>query len=114
MSHSTHDIARIAHEINRAYCQAIGDYSQLPWDEAPQWQRDSAVKGVVFCANNPDAPPSANHDAWLAEKAEQGWTWGEVKDPEKKEHPCFCAYEFLPVTQQAKDHLFKAVVAQLS
>lgn len=27
-------IEQIAHESNRAYCQGIGDNSQVPWDEA--------------------------------------------------------------------------------
>lgn len=38
--------ARAAHEANRAYCLALGDTSQLPWEEALGWQRDSAIKGV--------------------------------------------------------------------
>ena len=39
------DIARICHEANRAYCKAFGDDSHLPWDSAPQWQRESAIMG---------------------------------------------------------------------
>ncbi len=39
--------AQIAHETNRAYCQSIGDQSQPPWESAPDWQRDSAIKGVA-------------------------------------------------------------------
>lgn len=27
-------IAKMAHEVNRAYCQSIGDNSQLPWEDA--------------------------------------------------------------------------------
>ena len=30
--------AKTAHEVNRAYCQGLGDYSQLHWEEAPDWQ----------------------------------------------------------------------------
>jgi hypothetical protein len=114
MSHSTHDIARICHEVNRAYCEALGDGNQLPWDEAPQWQRDSAVAGVVFVANNPDAPASANHEAWLQLKLDEGWIWGEVKNPDAKEHPCMVPYQDLPVEQRAKDHIFRAIVIALT
>jgi hypothetical protein len=46
----------------------------------------------------------------LAEKKADGWVYGEVKDPEKKEHPCLVEYEELPKDQQAKDSLFIAVV----
>lgn len=104
------DIAKAAHEINRAYCQALGDHSQAAWEDAPEWQRESAVKGVVFHIHNPDAGPDHSHKEWLQEKKETGWRYGPVKDAEKKEHPCFVDYEDLPVEQQAKDYLFHAVV----
>lgn len=106
-------IARVCHEANRAYCVTIGDGTQVPWDEAPSWQRESAVKGVEFCLENPDAPPSANHESWLAVKEAGGWRHGPVKDVERKEHPCFVPYGDLPPEQQAKDALFKAIVAAL-
>ena len=41
-------IARVAHEINKAYCEALGDTSQKGWADAPQWQIDSACNGVEF------------------------------------------------------------------
>jgi hypothetical protein len=107
-------IAAVCHEANRALCAGLGDYSQPTWPEAPEWQVQSAVTGVKFNLANPDAPASASHDSWLAEKERDGWKYGEVKDPEKKEHPCFVPYEALPEAQQAKDHLFKAVVAALA
>lgn len=114
MSLSTHDIARVCHEVNRAYCAALGDGNQLPWDEAPLWQQESAIKGVIFVANNRDAGPAANHEAWLEEKLETGWRWGEVKNPDTKEHPCMVPYQDLPVEQRAKDHIFRAIVLALT
>lgn len=114
MSRSTHDIARVCHEINRAYCAAIGDDSQPTWEDAPEWQRDSAVMGVMFCANNPDAPPSAQHDIWMSHKMNDGWVYGEAKDVVAKTHPCLVAYDDLPPEQQVKDHLFRAVVKALT
>lgn len=36
--------------------------------------------------------------------------FGPVKDPERKEHPCFVPYDQLPAAQRAKDHIFNAVV----
>lgn len=107
-------IARVCHEANRAFCAGLGDHSQPSWEDAPQWQVDSAKVGVEFNLANPDAPASASHDSWLAQKDAEGWKYGPVKDPEKKEHPCFVPYEELPQEQQAKDHLFKAIVAALA
>ena len=114
MSNSIEAIAKVCHEANRAYCQTIGDNSQPVWEEAPEWQRKSAIEGVKFNIANPDAPASASHDSWLAVKEADGWKYGPVKDPEKKEHPCYLPYEQLPVEQQKKDALFKAIVAALA
>ena len=106
-------IARVTHEANRAYCRSIGDNSQPAWDDAPEWQRQSAINGVLFAFRNPAAPPSASHDSWLEEKRATGWKYGPVKDPEKKEHPCFVPYDELPLDQRLKDHLFQAVAKAL-
>lgn len=103
-------VAAVCHEANRIYCQSIGDHSQPEWGDAPEWQRKSAVTGVEFHLANPDASASASHDSWLAEKERDGWKYGPVKDPEKKEHPCFVTYGALPVKQRLKDYIFRAIV----
>lgn len=107
------EIAQVSHEINKAFCESIGDKTQTGWDEAPEWQKDSAIIGVQFHLDNPNASPSASHESWLKQKEQDGWKYGEVKDAEKKEHPCFVPYEQLPVQQQSKDYLFKQVVHSL-
>jgi hypothetical protein len=107
------DIAQMAHELNQAYCQSIGDMSQPSWEDAPDWQKNSAETGVRFHLDNPEASPSASHDSWLKQKTEEGWKYGEVKDPEKKEHPCFVPYEQLPTEQKAKDYIFRQTVHSL-
>lgn len=100
--------ARAAHEANRAYCIALGDLSQPCWDDAPGWQKSSARQGVVGAlAGN---TPEQSHESWLAEKRSTGWKYGPVKNPEKKEHPCFVPYEALPPHQRAKDGIFIGVV----
>lgn len=110
-------IAKVCHEANRAYCQALGDDSQPSWEEAPEWQRQSAINGVNHVVNNADVPVSdleANsHASWLKEKLETGWKYGPVKDVEKKEHPCCVPHEQLPLEQQLKDRLFVAVACAL-
>lgn len=103
-------IAKACHEVNRAYCLALGDNSQPAWDDAPAWQKDSAVLGVKLHANNPDAGPQASHESWMAQKLAEGWEYGPTKDPEAKKHPCIVPFDELPVAQQAKDFIFRAVV----
>jgi hypothetical protein len=44
----------------------------------------------------------------------EGWVYGETKDPVAKTHPCLVAYNDLPIEQQVKDHLFRAVVKALT
>lgn len=100
--------ARAAHEANRAYCIALGDTSQPAWDDAPEWQRTSARNGVRGALGG--NTPEQSHESWLAEKAAAGWKYGPVKDPEKREHPCFVPYADLPPAQRAKDHVFVTVV----
>lgn len=107
---SNTQIAQMCHATNRSYCQLLGDHSQLPWDSAPQWQKDSAIKGVEYHVANPTAKPSDSHNQWLAQKGLDGWKYGDVKDEAKKEHPCFVPYDELATSQRIKDYLFKAVV----
>ena len=107
------EIARVCHEANRAFCLALGDRSQFAWEDAPEWQRASAEKGVAFGLDNPDASPAAQHEAWLKEKLEQGWEYGPVNYPERKLHPNICPWDALSPGQRAKDVLFKAIVESL-
>ncbi len=107
-------IAQICHEANKALCELHGDNSQFPWFLAEEWQRKSAIDGVKFALANPDALPSAQHDAWSADKLAAGWVYGQVKDAEKKTHPCLVPFSDLPIEQQAKDWLFKGIVRSLA
>ena len=102
--------ARAAHEANRVLCLALGDTSQPKWENAPDWQKQSAVKGVEMIALNPATTPEQSHEGWLAEKQATGWKYGPVKNPETKEHPCFVPYDQLPAPQRLKDEMFGLVV----
>jgi hypothetical protein len=110
---SPEQVARVAHEVNRAYCQALGDDSQPAWEDAPQWQRDSAMLGVKLHTENPDAGPQASHESWMAQKVAEGWVYGPEKRPDLKQHHCIVPFDQLPREQQAKDYLFRGVVHAL-
>lgn len=111
---SFESIARVCHEANRAFCETIGDTSQKSWEDAEQWQRDSAIAGVKFAIENPDAGASSQHDAWVRDKVADGWVYAPVKDATAKTHPCIVPYEALPIHQQLKDHLFRGIVSALA
>lgn len=104
--------AHAAHETNRAYCRAIGDDSQLPWDQAEQWQRDSAIAGVRHAIAGKS--PEQLHAAWCEHRIADGWVYGPVKDPAAKQHPCLVPYHELPELQRAKDNLFRQSVRAMA
>lgn len=106
-------IAQVAHLINLAYCTALGDTSQPAWEDAPEQRRASILAGVQMHIDNPEATPEQSHESWLAAKIADGWTYGEVRDDEKKQHPCCVPYTQLPESQKAKDYLFRGVVHAL-
>jgi len=106
------EIARVCHEVNKAYCEALGDTSQPTWGDAPQWQKDSALMGVALHTSG-DHGPEKSHESWMAQKLVEGWVYGPYKDPENKRHHCIVPFAELPAAQQAKDFIFRAVVHAL-
>lgn len=103
-------IAKIVHEANKVWCELNGDFSQKSWEETPQFIQDSTLNGVQFVLENLHATPELSHQNWLEYKEAEGWTYGEVKDIDKKIHPCFTEYENLPANQKAKDDIFYTIV----
>jgi len=106
-------VARVCHEANRAWQRATGDpVPSPPWDEAPAWQRDSAIDGVRRAQAG--ATAEQLHDAWCDFKRADGWTYGDAEDPELKTHPHLVPYAELPEEQHRRDALFAAIVVALS
>jgi len=113
MNFSKEQIARLCHEVNKSYCELIGDYSQKSWDDSPEWQKESAIKGVEYKLNNLDITPEDQHKGWCDHKTSEGWVYGETKDEVKKTHPCLVPYTDLPSEQKVKDYLFASVITSL-
>lgn len=111
-------LAELCHETNRRYCLGLGDASQAPWAEAPDWQRQSALNGVTHHLTTIRAgrlpQPAESHESWLKEKLDTGWRYGLVKNPETKEHPCCVPFHELPLQQRVKDVLFVTLCVQFS
>lgn len=105
------EIARACHEVNRTY-QMFQDagYISLPWSEAPEWQKWSAVLGVRMVLECPKTTAEQNHEHWIQHKEEQGWRYGPILDSDKRTHPCLMSYDNLPESQKAKDNIFMAVI----
>jgi hypothetical protein len=88
--------------------------TQKPWEEAPDWQKESAIAGVTFHLEFPNAGPEVSHENWLKSKVADGWVYGPVKNEEEKTHPCCVPFNELPRWQQGKDFIFVAIVHSLS
>lgn len=99
-------VGRVCHEANRAYCVGIGDTSQVSWDEAPDWQKNSALSGVEKILRGEITSPAQAHESWLKQKTDDGWVYGELKDADLKTHPCIRPYDELPADQKVKDAIF--------
>jgi hypothetical protein len=108
------EIARVAHEANRAVTQIVKDVPVQPsWDEIDADMRASCIRGVVFGIKNPNATAEDQHRAWCDERRSQGWVFGETKDPEKKTHPALRSYAELPLCTRQKDMVFRAIIQAL-
>jgi hypothetical protein len=102
-------IAEFAHEINRAYCEAIGDHTQPKWADLPAHLQAGIMMGVEA---NMDSimSPEQSHSVWMEEKRRTGWKYAPVKNVEAREHPCMVPWDLLPQDQRVKDYLFVAVM----
>lgn len=106
--HQIEAIARACHEANRAWCLLHSDTSQVPWEEAPDNIKASAISGVQVAVDG--ATPEQQHEAWCDFKRGDGWVFGAVKDAAAKTHPCLVPYHDLPAEQKAKDAIYIGVV----
>ncbi len=107
-------IAKVCHEVNRAYSEAIGDPVKPTWEECPEDQRVSCRAGVELHLGNPTTTPSESHGSWLQNKLATGWKYGEKFDQIFQTHPAMVPYEQLPKEQRAKDYIFRAIVMALA
>lgn len=54
------------------------------------------------------------HDQWVQERQRQGWTWGEHRDDDKKEHPGIVSYGMLTDEEKEVDRVtVRTVISSL-
>ena len=98
-------VARLAHNVYRAYMTSVSKLS-LPYDSLDPHTKESLLDGVVSVLVGAVKSPQQSHENWLRFKADAGWIYGEELDRERKQHPCICSFDNLPITERVKDYLF--------
>ena len=43
------------------------------------------------------------HEVWAQNRINDGWTYGSVRNDDKKQHPCLVPYEDLPEAEKEYD-----------
>jgi hypothetical protein len=104
-------IARTVHEAMRAYRDALGEPALPAWSDSG-WMQDSTRQAVEFALSDPT--PGAQHEAWMAAKRRDGWSYGPTKDAQLKTHPSLRPFDELAETEQRKDTILIAVVRALA
>lgn len=108
------EIAAVCHEANRELTRILKDVPlQAHWDECSEDMKASALVGVEWRINNPDAPASASHEVWVQERLSKGWILGPERSNEKKTHPALIPYAQLPPGVQLKDKVFVSIILAL-
>ena len=110
------EIAIVAHEANRAFCDIDpeSETTGQTWASAPAEIKRSAINYVKVLRFLPDREPEYIHDVWYQEKIKQGWKLGNELSFDGKTHPCLKPYRKLSDHQKRKDNLFAAVVKALT
>ena len=103
-------IAPVVHEAIRAYQKVLGQKPSPAWEEAT-WEKESTIEGVKFALADPT--PGQQHNQWMQERLEAGWTWGPQRDNDAKTNPALVPFEELPESEQAKDTLLIAIAHAL-
>lgn len=70
----------------------------------------SMLTGIVGVLTNPCKTSEDSHNEWMKFKADDGWTYGEVKDGSTKQHPCMVPYSELSPENKYKDYAFRNLI----
>lgn len=104
------EVAAAAYTIVSALDLAMGRGARRPWEGQPELyklEQTSCVRahlaGEYSCAR--DA-----HEDWSERRRQAGWTWGPLRDVERKYHPSLLPWRALPLDLTAKAELYRASV----
>lgn len=77
------------------------------WDRRDEAFRKQFIPVVrELCSGNQFPSAEAAHNSWWQEYKKMGWTYGPIRDSEKKIHPDMVPFNELPKAEQDKDEIF--------
>jgi len=104
-------IARAVHNLNTSI-KADHEGELEFWHELPPdaWQRLDTFRQIKLLRDNPDMTAQEEHARWLSVRLEDGWQYGAVRNPAKKESPLIVPWEKLPFIYRARSESGFSVV----
>ena len=96
------DLADADKDNNRAAARRMGDVLAVAGLTLSNDPARQAVASDALTASM-EALAEAEHDGWMAQRARNGWSWGETRDDEAKRHPSMVPYARLPESEKDKD-----------
>jgi len=96
------ELAEPEKDENRAAARRMGDVlavAQLALSKDPAGP--AVTNDTIAAALEPMA--EAEHNGWMAHRAQAGWTWGETRDDAARRHPSMLPYARLSDTEKNKD-----------
>lgn len=64
---------------------------------------DDATKPAATLPADLEAMAEAEHNGWMVQRAQAGWTWGARRDDAAKQHPSMLPYAQLSEREKEKD-----------
>lgn len=112
---SDEQIAEVAHNLVVSMQRVLGEAAMPFWHElAPDaWQREDTVRQVARLRRDPAATPKAEHEAWMQARTDEGWTYGQERDTERKRNPLLVPWEQLSFVQRARAEAGFALIRTL-
>lgn len=114
MAYSNAEIAEVIHEVIRLLQRINGEQVVSGWDAYSPEERQAETRYIAELRAGEVSTGEQHHEAWARMRSQQGWTYGPVKDYERKTTPLLVPYAELPWRQRVKDKVCEALVPLLA